>query len=90
MTPEQWQQVTDALDRILHASATQRLEYLAEIAHRDPELHRELESLLVSHEHAGTEFLNAPTLQTTQDAGKQTCDRAYIPALKSGVLRSRG
>jgi serine/threonine protein kinase len=70
VTPERWQQVTDELDRVLHASARQRLQYLAEIAHRDPELHRELESLLVSHEQAGAEFLNAPTLQTTEDEGK--------------------
>jgi serine/threonine protein kinase len=70
VTPERWQQVSEALGKVLHSSTTQRLDYLAEIARRDPELHRELESLLVSHEQAGTEFLNAPALQTTEDEGK--------------------
>ena len=70
MTPERWQQVSEALDKALQLSPAQLQHYLAEIAQRDPELHRELESLLVSHEQAGREFLNAPTLQTTQDEGK--------------------
>jgi hypothetical protein len=65
VTPERWQQVSEALDKVLHSSTTQRLDYLAEIARRDPELHRELESLLASHEEAGAEFLNTPALQTT-------------------------
>jgi eukaryotic-like serine/threonine-protein kinase len=64
MTPERWQQVTEALDKLRHFSATQRLDYLAEVARGDPELHRELESLLASHEEAGAEFLNAPASPT--------------------------
>ena len=70
MTPERWQQVSEALDKVLHSSTTQRLDYLAEIAERDPELHRELESLLASHEEAGAEFLNTPALQTTPHQDK--------------------
>jgi serine/threonine protein kinase len=69
VTPEQWRQVTEELDKVLQASPDQRLEYLAEIARRDPELHRELASLLISHEEAGAEFLNTPVLQTTPDEG---------------------
>jgi non-specific serine/threonine protein kinase/serine/threonine-protein kinase len=67
VTPERWQQVSEAFDKALHCSATQRLEYLAEIALLDPELHRELESLLAANENAGREFLNTPAMQTTQD-----------------------
>src|ERR1700674_3218511 len=64
MTPERWQQVSEALDKLLHFSTTQRLDYLAEVARGDPELHRELESLLASHEEVGAEFLNTPASPT--------------------------
>jgi hypothetical protein len=64
MTPERWQQVSEALDKALHFSPAQRQDYLAEIAHSDPELSRELESLLASYQEAGAEFLNMPALQT--------------------------
>jgi hypothetical protein len=70
VTPERWEQVSEVLDKVLLSSSTQRLDYLAEIAQRDPELHRELESLLISHEQAGAEFLNSPALQTTQGGDK--------------------
>ena len=66
MTPERWQQVSEALDKVLHSLAAERLEYLAEIAQSDPELHREVESLLASHDEAAPEFLNAPALQSKQ------------------------
>ena len=73
MTSERWQQVTEVLDKFLRFSATQRLDYLAEIARNDPELCREVESLLASHEQAGAEFLNTPALQATQR--EQEADR---------------
>jgi serine/threonine protein kinase/tetratricopeptide (TPR) repeat protein len=64
MTPERWQQVAEALDKVLHFSTGQRVDYLAEVARGDPELYRELESLLASHKEAGSEFLNTPALPT--------------------------
>src|ERR1700674_924927 len=64
MTPERWQQVSEALDKLLHFSTTQRLDYLAEVARGDPELHRELESLLASHEEVGADSLNTPASPT--------------------------
>jgi serine/threonine protein kinase len=67
MTPERWQQVSEALDKVLRSPESQRLAYLAQIATADPELHKEIESLLASHQQAGAEFLNTPALQTTQD-----------------------
>jgi serine/threonine protein kinase len=70
MTPERWEQVSEALDQALHFSPVQRQDYLAEIAHRDPELSRELESLLAAYQEAGAEFLNEPALQTTQGDAK--------------------
>ena len=50
MTPERWEQVSEALDKALHFPPTQRQGYLAEMAKRDPELQREIESLLASHQ----------------------------------------
>jgi non-specific serine/threonine protein kinase/serine/threonine-protein kinase len=64
MTPERWEQVSEVLDRALRLSATERSGYFAEIAGSDPELRLEVESLLSSHEAAGTEFLNSPAMQT--------------------------
>jgi serine/threonine protein kinase/tetratricopeptide (TPR) repeat protein len=71
MTPERWQQVSEGLDKALHLSTARRLHYLAEIAASDPELHREIESLLQSHHEAGAEFLNLPALQTPQSTDRE-------------------
>jgi len=67
MTPERWEQVSEALDKALHFPPTQRQNYLAEMAKRDPELHREIESLLASHQEAGAEFLNTPAVQISHE-----------------------
>jgi serine/threonine protein kinase/tetratricopeptide (TPR) repeat protein len=67
MTPERWEQVSEALDKALRYSPAHRQAYLAEIAHTDPELSREIESLLTSYQEAGAEFLNTPAQQTTQE-----------------------
>jgi len=58
MNPERWEQVTEVLDKALRLPVEQRSVYLAQIAASDPELHREVSSLLASHEQAGSEFLN--------------------------------
>jgi serine/threonine protein kinase/tetratricopeptide (TPR) repeat protein len=67
MTPERWQQVSDLLDQALRLSAAERSVYLAEFDVSDPELRREVESLLSSHEAAGVEFLITPAMQTVLD-----------------------
>ncbi len=69
MTPERWEQVNQVLGKALELSTTERSVYLAEIATSDPELQLEVESLLVSHEKAGTKFLNTPAVQTVADLG---------------------
>ena len=63
MTPERWQQVSEAMDRALHLPTTQRPDYFAQLARSDPELHREVESLLASHQEAGAEFLESHAVQ---------------------------
>jgi serine/threonine protein kinase/tetratricopeptide (TPR) repeat protein len=72
MTPERWEQVSEALDKALHFSPAQQQDYLAEIAGCDPELFRELESLLASHQRAGPEFLSRPALQTAPRDAKES------------------
>ncbi|MGA7314966.1 MAG: serine/threonine-protein kinase [Silvibacterium sp.] len=59
MTPERWQQVSAALDKALHLPTTERPDYFAQLARSDPELHREVESLLASHQEAGAKFLES-------------------------------
>jgi len=67
VNPERWQQVSEALDKVLHLSPGQRADYLAQIATSDPELYGELESLLASHQEAGADFLNTPAIQVSRN-----------------------
>jgi serine/threonine protein kinase len=71
MTPDRWELVSEALGKALPLSLAQRQDYLAEVAHSDPDLSRELESLLASHQEAGAEFLNMPSLPTTEGDAKE-------------------
>ena len=64
MNPERWEQVSEVLDKALRLPSGERSVFLAQIAASDPELHREVNSLLASHERAGSEFLNAPGGET--------------------------
>jgi eukaryotic-like serine/threonine-protein kinase len=64
MNRERWEQVSEILDQALRLPLRERSVYLAQIAASDPDLHREVNSLIASHEQAGSEFLNtlaAPT-----------------------------
>jgi eukaryotic-like serine/threonine-protein kinase len=63
VTPERWQEVSDQLDRALRLQPCERSPYLAQLAVSDPDLHREVESLLASHQEADTEFLRSPIVQ---------------------------
>jgi serine/threonine protein kinase len=64
MDPERWQQVSEVLDKALHLPAEERAAYLAQIAASDSELHGEVNSLLASHQQAGSEFLNPLAVET--------------------------
>jgi eukaryotic-like serine/threonine-protein kinase len=57
MNSERWQQVKHALDSVLALQAAQRSPYLEKLSSTDPELHREVESLLRSHPQAESGFL---------------------------------
>jgi len=60
---ERWHEIKDKLDAILNLAPEQRPAYLEQVSAADPELRRELESLIASHEQAGTDFLNVPPPQ---------------------------
>lgn len=60
MTPERWQQIKAVLDTAVALSPPEREAYLASACAADPELRREVDSLLVSHEAAASGFLGSP------------------------------
>jgi serine/threonine protein kinase/tetratricopeptide (TPR) repeat protein len=57
VTPERWQQVKAALDELVGMEPRSRHARITEFAAADPDLGRELESLLAAHEQAGESFL---------------------------------
>jgi len=63
--PERWSVVKDKLYAALELEGSRRAAYLDEIAQHDPELRRELDSLLASHEQASAAFLNLPAVEIT-------------------------
>ncbi len=60
MKSEQWQQVRDILDSAIALPSGERSAYLDHACATDQELRSEVESLLQSHEEAGSVFLNTP------------------------------
>ncbi len=60
MNSERWQQVRQVLDQAIAVSDAARPAFLERICSGDSELQAEVESLLRSHQEAGTEFLQQP------------------------------
>ncbi len=60
MTPERWQLVREVLEEVITVKASQRSHWLDEACGSDLELRHEVESLLLSHDRAGVEFLQTP------------------------------
>src|SRR5437764_7916204 len=67
MTPERFQQVEDLYQAVRENTANERAVLLAQT---DPELRREVESLLAQR--AGVEFLNRPALQNAPQPLEQS------------------
>src|SRR5258708_6490541 len=57
MNPERWQRVKQLLEEAIALTAVERASFLDLACDGDIELHREIDSLLASHEQAGTDFL---------------------------------
>ena len=64
MLPQRWNEIKNKLDAVLALEPARRSDYLHEIAASDPEMYREIESLIASHEQASTAFLDPPSLPT--------------------------
>ena len=62
MNSDRWQQVRAILDGAIALSAAERLAYVERCCANDDELRGEVESLLDSHEQAGSIFLNSPAV----------------------------
>lgn len=67
MTPERWEQIGEILERALARTANDRQQYLELACGEDSELRREVESLVTSHEAAGSEFLNIGALEVGEN-----------------------
>src|SRR5579872_1578437 len=78
MIREHWGSVKEKLQAALDLEPEKRRAYLDQAAGSDPELRRELESLLVAHEKAGTDFLNSPTAPVTAIAASTERSEIFI------------
>jgi serine/threonine protein kinase len=74
---ERWHEIKDKLDAILNLAPEQRPAYLEQVSAADPELRRELESLIASHEQAGTDFLNVPPPQAADPSAPDDLDQDH-------------
>lgn len=68
MNRERWQQVKQLLDEAIAVDETARPAFLDRACNGDAELRREVESLLSSHDQAGTGFLKAPVVNLSDQA----------------------
>src|SRR5437667_1677777 len=62
MKAELWKQVREILDQVIALPANERSAYLDKTCNGDSALHEEVESLLRSHEDAGSIFLKNPAV----------------------------
>jgi len=62
MSPERWQQVRALFDQASSLALDERNAYLDQACASDADLRREVDSLLLAHQDAGTEFLNTPAI----------------------------
>ena len=69
VNPARWLQLKSAFDEALQLDPAQRPGYIDEICALDPELRKEIESMLAAHEQVSDVFLNTPAagLEAFQD-----------------------
>jgi len=84
MKPERWGQVKKILDEALSMGSAQREAFLDRACASDKELRSEVESLLASHEQAGTGFLKSPVVDLKSGA---TSPGASITGRRIGVYQ---
>jgi hypothetical protein len=62
MNPERFARIEETLEGALARTGPERDAYLDRACANDPELRAEVESLLVAHAQAGSQFLNLPVM----------------------------
>jgi serine/threonine protein kinase/tetratricopeptide (TPR) repeat protein len=60
MFTERWDEIKEKLLAALELEPAQQAAYLANLGAHDPDMRKELDSLIASHERTGTDFLNMP------------------------------
>ncbi len=78
MNPERWQQVRRILEEAISLGEGERLAFLDSTCARDFELRSEVESLLRSHQDAGSVFLNQSPVDLKTVAGDSRDQRARL------------
>jgi hypothetical protein len=76
MKAELWQQVREILDQAIALPTDERPAYLDKVCSGDSALRSEVESLLRSHQDAGSVFLKKPAIDfksAMPDAGPKVC-----------------
>ena len=71
MNPERWQQVRQIFQGALELQGQERGSFLERACTSDSELRREVESLLLHHQQAGTTFLKTPVLDLSAAAASR-------------------
>jgi non-specific serine/threonine protein kinase/serine/threonine-protein kinase len=66
MIPARWSDVKEKLQLALEMGPAEQAAYLDDLEATDPEMRREVESLLASHDQVGDTFLNAPAHELTE------------------------
>jgi serine/threonine protein kinase len=88
MTPNRWQEIDKLLEQALEREPGQRTAFLDKACAGDGELRREVESLLVAHEQAGS-LLSAPVLQGASQKGAESLQGLVGQSLSHYQILSR-
>jgi eukaryotic-like serine/threonine-protein kinase len=81
MTPERMEQIGEILEKALALEKDERRKYLDDTCAGDLELRGEVESLLDSHERAGSQFLDVPAISLNDPRGSN--ERVAVRAGRS-------
>lgn len=88
MTPERWQQVKEALARALERTPEERRAYLDQACRDEPDLRREVESLVAAHEQEGKTLVDYPAAQvgTALQSGAKVGPYEILAPLGAGGM----
>jgi len=70
MNPEQWERISEIFPKALSLQGEERENFLNEACADEGELRKEVDSLLASHDEAGSHFLNEPDAVFEQASGR--------------------